>query len=196
MKKYPAKEWVSIPNIMGYFRILLVPVFVTVFLRADDPRDYIVSGTLVAISYITDILDGFVARRFNQVTELGILIDPLADKITQGMILIMLLVRNRKLVPLMVLFGVKEGFMAVMGLVMMGKGKRLMGAEWYGKLSTGVFDCAMIVVLFGHGRLPGWMETGIYCVTGFFMALSLVLYARLYYRMAKGSPSVLDQKDD
>lgn len=191
MKKFSRKEWLSIPNIMGYFRILLVPVFTILYLRAKTTQDYFIAGMVVLASYITDILDGIVARKCNQVTELGVFIDPLADKLTQLMILVMLLIRNQSLLPLLLLFLAKESFMAIMGLIMYKKGNPLHRAEWFGKLSTGVFDVGMILILLLHGILKPWMEEAIFWICAFFMMLSLVLYIRLYSRMAKHNDRTL-----
>ncbi|MDY4889032.1 MAG: CDP-alcohol phosphatidyltransferase family protein [Sphaerochaetaceae bacterium] len=185
MKKYPIKDWFSIPNIMGYFRILLIPVFVTLFLKARTSRDYFVCGIIIAVSYATDVLDGLIARRFNQITELGILIDPVADKLTQFAILFMLLLINLNLIPLFILFIVKEGFMGVMGLIMMRRGKKLQRAEWFGKLSTGVFDIGMIAILLFSKMMKPWMAPAILWTCGVFMGLSLILYIRLYSKMAR-----------
>ncbi len=87
------KEIFSVPNIMSYFRILLIPVFVFVYLRADSQRDYAVAGVIVAVSGLTDFLDGFIARRFNMVTELGKALDPVADKLTQAAFALCLMLR-------------------------------------------------------------------------------------------------------
>ena len=83
-QKMTAKEIFSIPNLMGYFRILLIPVFSWIYIHADGVSDYYMAAVLVGISGLTDMFDGKVARKFNMITELGKFIDPLADKLTQG----------------------------------------------------------------------------------------------------------------
>lgn len=84
-RKITAKEIFSIPNLMGYFRILLIPVFTWIYVQADSVSDYYTAAVLVGISGLTDMFDGKVARKFNMITELGKFIDPLADKLTQGL---------------------------------------------------------------------------------------------------------------
>ena len=71
MKKFTKKEIFSIPNIMGYFRILLIPVFCYLYITAESEREYLYAAFVVLISSLTDLFDGKIARRFNMITELG-----------------------------------------------------------------------------------------------------------------------------
>ena len=75
------REIFSIPNLMGYFRILLIPLFSWMYCTADSTGDYYAAAVVVGISGLTDMFDGKIARRFNMITELGKFIDPLADKL-------------------------------------------------------------------------------------------------------------------
>ena len=84
------REIFSIPNLMGYFRILLIPLFSWMYCTADSTGDYYAAAVVVGISGLTDMFDGKIARRFNMITELGKFIDPLADKLTQAALLICL----------------------------------------------------------------------------------------------------------
>ena len=70
-KPLTRKDVFSIPNIMGYFRILLIPVYVLLYYHAESVKEYYIAAVLVGISGITDMLDGKVARHFNMITELG-----------------------------------------------------------------------------------------------------------------------------
>ena len=84
MKKYTRKELLSIPNLMGYFRLLMIPVFVYLYLHAETDRGYYAAAAVMGISSITDMFDGLVARKFNMITEFGKFLDPFADKMTHG----------------------------------------------------------------------------------------------------------------
>ena len=110
-----AKEIFSIPNLMGYFRILLIPVFSWIYIHADGVSDYYMAAVLVGISGLTDMFDGKVARKFNMITELGKFIDPLADKLTQGALVLCFAVRYPLMRAVLALFILKEGFMGIMG---------------------------------------------------------------------------------
>lgn len=133
MNKIKKEELFSIPNCMGYFRILLIPVFCVVYLQADTMKDYYVAAAIVAVSTITDLLDGKVARKFNMITEFGKFLDPFADKLTHAAIALCLAVRYTSMRYLVLLMLVKEGFMAVMGLINLRRGKKLDGAKWFAK---------------------------------------------------------------
>ena len=77
------KEILSIPNLLSLFRLALIPVYITVYLNATEPSHYYLSAGILAVSCLTDLIDGKIARRFNMSTTLGILLDPVADKATQ-----------------------------------------------------------------------------------------------------------------
>ena len=97
MGKIKKEEIWSIPNCMGYFRILLIPFFCVIYLNADSVKDYYLAAGLVLVSTITDLFDGKVARKFNMVTELGKFVDPFADKLTHGAVALCLCTRYKRI---------------------------------------------------------------------------------------------------
>ena len=111
------KEIFSIPNILSLFRLLLIPVYTVLFLRAENPSDYWLAAGVLAVSTLTDMVDGKIARRFHMITNLGKILDPVADKATQCTLLVCLAVRHPVLWYVLALFVAKEGFMLVMGIV-------------------------------------------------------------------------------
>ena len=131
------KEEISVhTQLYGVFRILLIPFFCVIYLNADSVKDYYLAAGLVLVSTITDLFDGKVARKFNMVTELGKFVDPFADKLTHGAVALCLCTRYKRMIWLVALMAIKEGFMAVMGLINLRHGKKLDGAKWYGKICT------------------------------------------------------------
>ena len=142
-----AKEIFSIPNILSYVRILLIPVFIGVYINAQTPRDYYLAALIILISGLTDFADGQIARRFNMITELGKALDPVADKATQCTLLVCLAVRHPVLWYVLGLFVVKEGFMLVMGIINLRKRKMLNGALMSGKICTTVLFVSMIILV-------------------------------------------------
>ena len=76
MKKPTLREVFTIPNLLSYFRLLLIPLFVWLYLRAQSTRDFALAAVVIGVSGFTDLFDGRLARRLNQITELGILLDP------------------------------------------------------------------------------------------------------------------------
>ncbi len=184
MKKFDKKELLSIPNLMGYFRIILIPVFAVVYIRADSLKDYYIAAGILLVSTITDLLDGQVARRCNMITEFGKFLDPLADKLTHGAVALCLMFRFSAMKYLVLLMILKEGFMAVMGLVNLRHGKKLDGAKWFGKVCTASLFIVLTALVFLPQIPFAPANALIYAEIGI-MAVTLVLYIPEFIRMRK-----------
>lgn len=180
------KEVFSIPNMMGYFRIILIPIFLYVYYNATLIKDYYVVAGIVCISGITDFLDGYIARKFNMITEWGKFIDPLADKLTQAALVFSLAFRHELMWYLVGLFIIKEGFMAIMGIIMLRKGKKLDGAKWFGKLCTAILYIVMFILIL-FPKINDIRANFLILVCGIFMLISFVLYIQVYYKMNKST---------
>lgn len=182
------KEIFSIPNIMGYFRLLLVPVYLVLYFSANDTRGYLTAAAVLAVSALTDMFDGKIARRFNMVTELGKILDPVADKVTHGAVALSLTFRFPLMRYVFLLFLIKEAFMGFMGLYMIKRrGTHMDGAQWYGKLCTAVLFILLLVLLL-HVNIS-WFMAGILCVLCIaVMLFSLCCYVVFYVRMLRGVP--------
>ncbi|MGN1419684.1 MAG: CDP-alcohol phosphatidyltransferase family protein [Acutalibacteraceae bacterium] len=141
----------TIPNLLSVIRIVLVPVFAYLFLNGHQIAALIV----LAVSGLTDLFDGKIARRFNQVSELGKILDPVADKVTQLTLAVLLLILFRRAQsPVIQAFGyvfivflVKEGIMVVGGFLMLLFGIKPGAAELPGKIATMTFYCVMILII-------------------------------------------------
>lgn len=178
-KKHDA--W-TIPNLLSYFRIFLIPIFAYVYLAAEQIQDYYLAAAVIALSGMTDLFDGKIARKFNQITELGKFLDPLADKLTQGAMVLCLASRFPLMWMLVGIFVVKEGFMGVMGLILLRRGKKLDGAMWFGKVCTAL----LYIVVFALLLLPV-MSTSVanvlICVCAVDMIVTLILYIPVFAAM-------------
>ncbi len=180
--KFSRKDLWSIPNILCYIRFLLIPVFVVTYIRANEPKGYIQAAAVVFLSGLTDFLDGFIARRWNMITELGKLIDPLADKLTQASLIFVLVVKIRWMFLLSILFVIMQLFLLVAGLVMLKKGTKLNGAKWFGKVSTTVFYATMLGLV-AVPTLSHKVTNGLLLVCGAFLLLSFLMYINEYVIM-------------
>lgn len=178
------KEVLSIPNIMGYFRIILIPIFLYTYYNATSAKDYYIVAGIVCISGITDFLDGYVARNFNMITELGKFIDPFADKLTQAALVFCLASRHKLMWYLVGLFILKEGFMAVMGIIMLRRGKKLDGAKWFGKVCTAVLYVVMFILIL-LPSINDFIANNLIIICGIFMLMSFILYIQVFYKMNK-----------
>ncbi len=184
---FTRKEIFSIPNIMGYFRILLIPVFMYIYITASSTTDYYVAAGIVLISTFSDLLDGMVARKFNMITELGKFVDPFADKLTHAALIVCLITRYPLMWLLLAIFVVKEGFMAIMGLVMLKhNGKKLDGAEWFGKICTAVLFLSMFT-MFLFPEMNTAFVYGLIYFCAAVMLITLILYIPVFVRMYKES---------
>lgn len=141
------KDYFNIPNLMGYFRILMLPVFLVLYVRAESEKDYYLAFIILAISIATDFLDGKIARKFNMVTDFGKVLDPVADKLTQGVLALAIVFRHPFMLYFLAAFIVKELYMALMGLYLIRKGKGVNGAKWYGKVCTAIVDAGVFILL-------------------------------------------------
>ena len=142
------KDILNIPNLLSLFRLALIPVYMYIYLNANESRDYWIAGIILAISCLTDMVDGKIARHFNMITPLGKLLDPVADKFTQLVLTICLSLKYPVMRPVLILFLVKEFFQFFALLNSYRKGKVLTGALMAGKVCTTVlFSSLTLLVL-------------------------------------------------
>lgn len=184
MKERVLKEYFSIPNLMGYFRILLIPVYLFLYIRAETTEEYYMAAVVLLVSFLTDLFDGKIARRFDMVTEFGKILDPVADKLTQGAMAISFSYKYPAMGILLFVFLGKECLMAILGLYMMKKKYRMDGAQKHGKVCTAVLDLVMILVLI----LPGMSILIVNVLAGIaiiVMLSSLALYLKMYWKVWK-----------
>ncbi len=182
LNKFSIRDLWSIPNILCYIRFMLIPVFVVMYIRAQSPKEYLQAAAVVFVSGLTDFLDGFIARTFHMVTELGKLIDPMADKLTQAALIFVLVVKIKWMFLLLILFVVMQLFMLFAGIFMLRKGRKLNGAKWFGKVSTTVFYAVMLILV-AIPALENRYTNVLMLVCGCFFLLSFLLYINEYIKM-------------
>ena len=141
------KEILTIPNLLSLFRLLLIPVYISIYLNARDSSDYFLAAAILAVSCLTDLIDGKIARKFNMITNVGKLLDPLADKLTQFALILCLTIKHPVLWYLVCLFFIKEMFQLVVCAISLKKGMTLTGALMAGKLSTTVLFISLIYLV-------------------------------------------------
>ena len=148
------KDVLTIPNILSLFRLLLIPVYIVIYLNAEYPPDYYLAAGILAVSCLTDLIDGKIARHFNMISTIGKILDPLADKATQLTLILCLAMKHPILWYLVGLFVVKESFQLIAGGINLRKGKMLKGALLSGKICTTVLFISLIILV----MLPGLDE--------------------------------------
>ena len=110
--KFELGDLIKIPNILCYLRILMVPLFLHIYFTAERPQDFYLATLVVMLSGLTDFFDGQIARRCNMITDLGRIIDPLADKLMQLAMLVALTVRVKYMYLLVILYVVMLALVA------------------------------------------------------------------------------------
>ena len=190
-RKYLKKENIlTIPNLLSLIRILLIPFIIWLYCAQ---KAYLCTIIVIALSGFTDIIDGKIARKFNMVSNVGKVLDPVADKLTQATLVICLIARYPWMWALLALFAVKECLMLLWGYLTLKSTGTINGARWYGKLSTVVlYAVMMILILFVD--IPQAIATALMLLCGGMMLLSLVMYGRLYHAILAQTPSESQQQ--
>lgn len=177
------KEILTIPNLLSLFRLVLIPVYVVIYLNATEPVHYYIAGGILAVSCLTDLIDGKIARHFNMISTVGKVLDPFADKLTQFTLTICLAIHYPVLWFMVGLIFVKELFQLIAGIVAFRKGQMLKGALMSGKICTTVLFVSLIVmVLTPQQYLTEKVVYSIAVVDVIFLLIAFADYARTYYK--------------
>ncbi len=174
------KEILTIPNLLSLFRLVLIPVYVYIYLNAQKTADYVLAAGILAASCLTDLVDGKIARKFNMISNVGKILDPLADKVTQLALTICLSFRYPILNPVLALFVVKEGFQLIAVIVNLCKGKALPGALMAGKICTTVLFVSLIFLVLFPDLNPHLVDA-IALLNAGFLTFSFISYIFAYY---------------
>lgn len=165
----------TLPNALSALRLLLIPLLLYLVLR----REALAAACgVLALSAATDVLDGAIARRFHMESELGRFLDPLADKLTQCALLLCAVLRRPGLLPLLLLFILKEGAQLALALRTLAATDRVESARWFGKLSTVILEPSLALLLLPS--LPGLLPPLLIALSGTALLLSLALYAAFF----------------
>ncbi|MDR0914258.1 MAG: CDP-alcohol phosphatidyltransferase family protein, partial [Oscillospiraceae bacterium] len=147
--KLDFKELKTVPNILTIVRILLIaPIVWTFFMGKENPNYYIAVVVLIVTSGLTDFFDGIIARKFNQITELGKMLDPLADKLTLIGIALCLCSLFPTVLPLIIVLIIKDLLMLCGAALLLKRGTKPPAAKWYGKIGTFIFYISVAVIIF------------------------------------------------
>lgn len=178
----------TIPNVLSFFRLMMIPGIVYSFLAMDNP---LLTAVLLLASGLTDIVDGFIARRFQMISDLGKILDPVADKLTQCAMLFCLVKRfPLMLLPLLLLIA-KEIFAALLGLKVIRQTGQVRGAVWHGKLNTALIYAMMLLHLL-WADIPAKVSTGAIVLCCGVILLSCAGYTRRDVMLLKKGGSDLD----
>lgn len=173
---------VTIPNILSVFRILLLPLFVYLYLHAETTWEFLRAAIFLAVSALTDLADGKIARRFNMISKLGKVLDPIADKLTHITIAFCLCWQIPQMIYVFILLLIKELTMMFMALYGTFRKNRKIwdSAQWYGKVCTMiVFIIFIVLALFP--QIPTPVTNTLLIICSISLLGSLFMYIRMFW---------------
>ena len=170
----------NIPNSISILRLMLIPTFVIVFFMPDE-NSYKIAGCIFLLSGITDFLDGYIARKCGLVTDLGKVLDPLADKLTQFTVFCCLWIK--KIIPfwIVAVYMAKEIIMFIGGSSLYNRRKIVVASKWYGKVATTLFYAGVLIVLITD--LPDTIKRTIVIIALAATLLACILYAINFFKV-------------
>ena len=184
------KEVFTIPNMLSLFRLVLIPVYVDIYMNATEMREYFLAASILAVSCLTDMVDGKVARHFHMTSTLGQILDPIADKLTQFTLTLCLSIRYPVLRFVLILFVIKEGFQCIAGIANLRRGKILPGALMAGKVCTTVLFVSLIALVLFPGMSHAAVDL-IALTDSLFLLAAFIQYFLAYFGQ---TPKVQDME--
>ena len=170
----------NIPNILTTFRILLIPFYLIAVMNGQR----ITAGVVLIISGLTDLLDGFLARRFNWITNLGKLLDPLADKLTQTAISLSFIFLFKKYVFYFWVILIKDALLLLGSYYSYRKNITISSAQWFGKIATFSFYITMICIIL-IPNLSDVIKSSLLTLVVILSIFAMVMYVPIFFTNAK-----------
>ena len=184
VQKDPYKRILTIPNLLSMFRVVLVGVFGYIYWTAKSQSDYYLAFGVLVLSGITDFLDGKIARHFNMITELGKVLDPIADKLTQAMVACCLALHYGPMKLLFLVLFIKEWTQGIYGMYAVKKAGYNNGALLCGKITTFYLYAMMALLLLVPG-LPVAISWSLIFIGIGLLLWSFVSYLLLFRKMVR-----------
>lgn len=166
-----------IPNILSTIRLLMIPLFVVAYFNYSA----YVAAVIYVVAWLTDALDGYLARRNNWITDIGKLLDPLADKLMQITAAVCFTVDNLLFLTVLIPLVIKEFIMLFGGMLVIKRQKVVVQAHWYGKLATVVIFVGAFVRLLVRNNLA--VDITVCAVILSMLVFSLLMY---YFKIFRG----------
>ncbi len=166
-----------LPNILSTFRIILIPFFVWQMIEGNTT----LAGCILLVSSITDFFDGFLARKFNWVSDFGKLLDPIADKLTQTTISVVLIITLKHYWYFFAFMIFKDFVILLLGAILLKQGMNFKGAKFLGKASTFFFYGGMLLIVFFPG-MPEWLTLSILIISVLLGLISALQYIPVYFQ--------------
>lgn len=179
---FKKNQILTIPNLLSLIRLLMIPVIIWLYCEKED---YLAAAIMTVLSGLTDIADGIIARKFHLVSDLGKILDTIADKLTQAALIFCLISKFEWMLWLFIFFAVKEITMGISGLIVIKKKDVVNSSQWFGKLATVVLYAVMILLFLFPGISTAWANAMILLCAAVLL-LSMVKYLTFHCRLLQG----------
>lgn len=176
----------TLPNLITIVRIIIIPPFLWVYLTAKTQGQFYLSALLLIISGISDFLDGYFARKFKQTSKLGIVLDPIADKLTLAAVIVSLWIKMPMWYPLYIILILKDVFMGIGGVFLMAKKKEISGSKWFGKITTALFYAITIFIIACPNTNPT-VITVLLCLLVVWAFFAFIMYVPVFLKIVRGT---------
>lgn len=176
------KENFNVPNMLSFIRIIIIIPFVLYFLNDE----YLLAAVMLIFSGLSDMFDGIIARKLNQATKFGRILDPVADKLTLTAVVVCIGIKFPETILLVVILILKDVSMLIAGSFLLKKGVEPPAAKWYGKLSTIFFYISVIIIVVLkaiYGIRSPIISILLLSITSFFMLFALFKYFILFLKL-------------
>ena len=177
------KKIITIPNVLSFIRLLMIPFLVWLYYVKSDNIGTVM---LLVASGLTDIVDGFIARRFNMISDFGKILDPIADKLTQAVMLFCLMLKYKLMLLPLALLVVKEILAAIMGILSIRRSGEVYSAFWHGKVATALLYLTLGIHVIWF-EIPSIVSVTLILMCAAFMLLSSILYTVRNVKIIKGN---------
>lgn len=177
----------NVPNLITIFRIILIPIYLLIFFSNLSNR-ILWAGLIFILAGISDVLDGYIARKYELTTKLGSVLDPFADKMMTFAVLISFTLG--KLIPswILIAMGIKEILLILGGVILyLFKGNQVLPANRYGKIATISFYAATLSIIF---HLPDMVSKSLFIITVILNLLAFINYLIIYLSMRNNTGKV------
>lgn len=183
-----------IPNILSAIRLIMVGIFAYFFQQGN----YLAAVLVYGAAFLTDILDGYLARHFHWITDLGKILDPLADKLM--LLCALFCFYQEGWLPLFIpmLAALKELAMLLGGLMVLGKRKLVVVSDWWGKFAAGFFNVSVLLTLIANlAKMPFLhrITLPLFCLAILFACIACVHYARTQVLNSGQQAASTDKKE-
>ena len=176
----------NIPNLLTSLRIVLVPIYLSVFFSSRE-NAILIAGIVFILAGISDVLDGYIARKYDMTTKLGTVLDPLADKLMTFAVLFSY--TWKKIIPpwIIIALGLKEVTMIIGGSILyLFKGNQVLASNVFGKVATVCFYGATLSVIF---HLPNTITRVLFILTVVLNIVAFINYLLIYLKMRENTVS-------